>query len=109
MTNYRIPFDMKFEDKIFNGMLTVKQLIFFIPSILLVGILWNTPSLSTVVVNGKSCVNWVVVVPVMFIAIILFILAGLFALIIVNGESLDEYLISSIKFKLRKKDITFYE
>ncbi|EGS5728745.1 PrgI family mobile element protein [Clostridium perfringens] len=109
MTNYNIPFDMNFEDKILGGKLTLKQGACYIVPVLLAIILVSNNSLTTTVVDGQKVVNMGLVIYYIIIEIILTIISTIFAFVRVNGYSLIGYLIKSLKFFIREKDIKFYQ
>ena len=109
MTNYNIPFDMYFEDKIFGGKLTLKQGACYILPIAFTILLVSNNSLTTTVVNGQRVVSTGLILYYVIIDIILLIISTIFAFVRINGYSLAGYLIKSLQFTLRQKDIKFYQ
>lgn len=106
MTQYPVPFDIKFEDKIFGGKYSMYQVYCLIPAGIWIFLI--SPISSTMVNNQKVMDPSRVVVCV--IIEIIFALIGLtFAFIKVNELNLFQYYFKRTKFKYRKRNIKFYE
>lgn len=106
MTNYKIPFDLSYEDKIIGGKLSIRQAIWFaVPVLLLLLSMQKTTIFMIKLPNGEEVLNWGFILTFTFVELILLIIASVFSFIKINGVYLDSYLIGLIKFKLRRKVI----
>ncbi len=108
MTQYNIPFDMKFEDKILGGKLTLKQFAYYVPALILGGML-ITHSSAFAKKAGTINIDFGLLIYYIVIEIILLLIATVFAFTKVNGDSLAGYLIKKLRFLLRKRVIRFYK
>lgn len=106
MTNYKIPFDLSYEDKIIGGKLSIRQALWFlIPVLLLLLSMQKTTIFMTKLPNGEEVLNWGFIFIFAFMELILMIIASVFSFTKVNGVYLDSYLMGLIKFKFRRKII----
>ncbi|MEG0296738.1 MAG: PrgI family protein [Clostridium sp.] len=109
MTNYQIPFDLSFEDKIIGGKLSLRQAIWLIVpiGIFMVGI-QNPDNFYTITENSRV-LNITAITMFILFELILFTIASCFSFITVNGMSLDNYLYKVIKYNLNKNKVKHYE
>lgn len=109
MTNFKVPFEVKFEDKIIGGLMTVRQAVWFILPLIIIGLLVEDHSLTTKIINGHKCMNWPVIIPLVLLAIILTIISIIFAFNKVEGENLDKYLFKKFKYTYTNTKIKYYK
>ncbi|AQM58635.1 MAG: PrgI family protein [bacterium] len=106
MTNYKIPFDLSYEDKIIGGKLSIRQALWFaIPVGLILFSMQRTTIFMTKLPNGENVLNFGFIAAFIFVEAILMIIASIFSFTKVNGIYLDSYLMGLIKFKCRRKII----
>lgn len=91
MKIYKIPFDVKHEEKIFGGYLSLRQVVYLLLSIFSIGVFFINVHL--------------------YIKIVLFSILSItflsFAFIKIQETRIDKYLIYFIKYLIRKKIYMF--
>lgn len=91
MRLYKIPFDIKHEEKIFGGYLSIRQVLYLLLIILSAGIFFTPIQ------------KWIRIT--IFLSFALTFLA--FAFINVNETRLDRYVVNIISYLFRKKKFKF--
>ena len=91
MRLYKIPFDIKHEEKVFGGYLSIRQALYLLVTILSAGIL---------LIKKKK---WIRIAVFLFFAIIFLS----FAFIKVNETRLDRYVVNIILYIFRKKKFKY--
>ena len=91
MRLYKIPFDIKHEEKVFGGYLSIRQALYLLLTILSAGILLIPIQ------------KWIRVAVFLFFATIFLT----FAFIKVNETRLDRYVVNIIVYIFRKKKFKF--
>lgn len=109
MTQYNIPFDTHFEDKILGGKLTLKQGACYLPPLILTIVLFSSNSLTTTVINGKRVVDISLVIYFILIDLILIIISTIFAFVRINGFSLLKYIYKKVSFSLQETIVKYYK
>ena len=92
MKYYKIPFDIKHEEKILGGYLSLRQVIYLLLCIICGGIFF----IKTIQIWIRTMI---------FIIVVSFFMA--FAFISIKETRLDKYLLNIIKYFIRKKRYLF--
>ncbi len=109
MTNYQIPFDLSFEDKIIGGKLSLRQAIWMIVPIGIFMIAIQNPDTFYITTENSRVLNITVITIFILFEMFLFTIASCFSFISVNGMTLDNYLYKMVKYNLNKNKIKHYE
>lgn len=91
MRLYKIPFDIKHEEKVFGGYLSIRQALYLLLTILSAGIIFIPIQ------------KWIRITIFLFLAVIFLS----FAFIKVNETRLDKYVVNIIAYVFRKKKFKF--
>lgn len=107
MTNYRIPFNITFEDKVIGGKLSIRQALWFAVPVIRFFFKIQNPgyfiNTYTHEFNSSGALFFIIT------EIVLFIAAFLLSFLKVSGVFLDHFLVYRIKFLSHKNTIKRYE
>ena len=106
MRNFRIPYNLNFEDKIIGGKLSIRQAMWYgMP----VGLLMLSMQSQSFYMNKNGTVKVDNIVLMFFIELILTTIATIFSFVKVNKVTIGQYIFLKIRFMFRKKVIKHYE
>ncbi|MCC0648286.1 PrgI family mobile element protein [Clostridioides sp. ZZV15-6598] len=110
MTNFQIPFDLSFEDKIIGGKLSLRQAIWFsVPVGFFMMIIQRPQLFVNYLENGATTVNFLNILMIFFFEVFMLAISSTFSFVRINGLYLDSYVLLRVKFLFRKKVIKHYE
>lgn len=107
MRNFQVPYDQKIEDKIVNGVLTMKQFLILLTNfVVLYAMFFISESHFYLVDGDRSLIIWVLVFKILF-AIAYLITSLIFCFMKKYDWRLDEYLLIKYKYNRRNKQYVY--
>lgn len=103
MRNFQVPYDQKIEDKVFNGILTMKQFLILLTNFVVLYMMFFVFESHFQEVDGdKSLIGWVITIKIIF-AVVYLIVSLVFCFMKKYDWRLDKFLLIKYKYSRRNK------